>query len=339
MLSIVLDQPGHFRLAEADAPTTPGPGEVLVRVGRVGICGTDLHAFRGRQPFFNYPRILGHELGVEVVALGPGAASSGLQVGDRCAVEPYLNCGKCLACRRGKTNCCEKLQVLGVHMDGGMVEWLVVPANKLHRSTLPLEHLALVEMLCIGAHAVRRAALTPDEQVVVVGAGPIGLATAQFAKLSGAAVAVMEISPKRRDFCAQNLGIETLIDPRDDAVGALQDTFGGELPTVVFDATGNAASMAAAFRYVANSGKLVYVGLVQGEITFNDPEFHRREMTLFASRNATREDFQYVIAQLESGAVNIAPWITHRSTPRDFIAQFPTWLEPERGVVKAMLEF
>ena len=339
MISIVLDQPGSFRLAEAAKPAAPGPGEVLVRVGRVGICGTDLHAFRGRQPFFSYPRILGHELGVEVVELGSETATSGLAVGDRCAVEPYLNCGTCLACRRGKTNCCETLQVLGVHSDGGMVEWLVMPAKKLHRSTLPLDHLALVEMLCIGAHAVRRAQLTPDEQVVVVGAGPIGLATAQFAKLTGANVAVMEISPKRRDFCRANLGISTLIDPQDDAEGALRSALGGELPTVVFDATGNAQSMAASFRYVANSGKLLFVGLVQGDITFTDPEFHRREMTLFASRNATGEDFQAVIAALESGRVNIAPWITHRSKTDTFIQDFPTWLEPDRGVVKAMLEF
>jgi 2-desacetyl-2-hydroxyethyl bacteriochlorophyllide A dehydrogenase len=338
MLSIVLDQPGHFRLAEAPLPAAPGPGEVLVRVGRVGICGTDLHAFRGRQPFFSYPRILGHELGVEIVELGPETAGLGLSVGDRCAVEPYLNCGECIACRRGRTNCCEKLQVLGVHCDGGMVEWLVVPANKLHRSNLPLEHLALVEMLCIGAHAVSRAQLMADDQVVVVGAGPIGLATAQFAKLSGADVAVMEISPMRRDFCAEHLGIDTLIDPGDDAAAALRKALGGELPTVVFDATGNAQSMASAFRYVANSGKLVYVGLVQGEITFNDPEFHRREMTLFASRNATRKDFQEVISALETGRFNIAPWITHHSGPDDFIQNFPTWLEPERGVVKAMLK-
>lgn len=337
MLSIVLDQPGHFRLAEAAKPAAPGPGEVLVRVGRVGICGTDLHAFRGRQPFFNYPRILGHELGVEIVELGPETEGLGLAVGDRCAVEPYLNCGECIACRRGRTNCCEKLQVLGVHCDGGMVEWLVVPANKLHRSQLPLEHLALVEMLCIGAHAVSRAQLTPDEQVVVVGAGPIGLATAQFAKLTGADVAVMEISPSRREFCRKHLGISTLIDPQDDAVAALRAAHDGSLPTVVFDATGNANSMASAFRYVANSGKLLYVGLVQGDITFNDPEFHRREMTLFASRNATAHDFHTVIAALESGRVNIAPWITHQSTPDTFIQDFPTWLDPERGVVKAML--
>lgn len=338
MLGIVLDQPGQFRLAEAPQPAAPGPGEVLVRVGRVGICGTDLHAFRGRQPFFTYPRILGHELGVEIVELGPGTEGLGLAVGDHCAVEPYLNCGTCIACRRGRTNCCERLQVLGVHCDGGMVEWLVVPANKLHRSNLPLEHLALVEMLCIGAHAVSRAQLAADDQVVVVGAGPIGLATAQFAKLSGAKVAVMEVNPMRREFCGKHLGISTLIDPQDDAVAALREALDGELPTVVFDATGNAQSMTSAFRYVANSGKLIYVGLVQADITFHDPEFHRREVTLYASRNATPRDFQDVIAALESGRINIAPWITHRSVPDTFIHEFPTWLEPERGVVKAMLE-
>lgn len=338
MLGIVLDQPGQFRLAEVPQPAAPGPGEVLVRVGRVGICGTDLHAFRGRQPFFTYPRILGHELGVEIVELGPGTEGLGLAVGDHCAVEPYLNCGTCIACRRGRTNCCERLQVLGVHCDGGMVEWLVVPASKLHRSNLPLEHLALVEMLCIGAHAVSRAQLAADDQVVVVGAGPIGLATAQFAKLSGAKVAVMEVNPMRREFCGKHLGISTLIDPQDDAVAALREALDGELPTVVFDATGNAQSMTSAFRYVANSGKLIYVGLVQADITFHDPEFHRREVTLYASRNATPRDFQDVIAALESGRINIAPWITHRSVPDTFIHEFPTWLEPERGVVKAMLE-
>jgi len=339
MRTIILDQPGSFRLTETPEPGAPGPGEALVRVGRVGICGTDLHAFRGRQPFFSYPRILGHELGVEIVALGPQTAAHSLAVGDRCAVEPYLNCGQCLPCRRGRTNCCEKLQVLGVHRDGGMVEWLAVPVNKLHKSaTLPLDHLALVEMLCIGAHAVSRSQVEPGERALVVGAGPIGLATAQFALLAGADVTVMEISPARRAFCRAALGITRLIEPGDDPVANLRDALGGELPTVVFDATGNAQSMMAAFRYVGNSGKLILVGLVQADLTFHDPEFHRREMTLLSSRNATGADFAAVIAALESGRVNIAPWITHRSVPDQLITDFPTWLEPERGVVKAMLE-
>jgi 2-desacetyl-2-hydroxyethyl bacteriochlorophyllide A dehydrogenase len=343
MLTIVLDEPGRFRLTETPEPGAPGVGEALVRVGRVGICGTDLHAFRGRQPFFTYPRVLGHELGVEVMALGPETDAAGLRVGDRCAVEPYLNCGVCLACRRGRTNCCEKLQVLGVHRDGGMVTHLVVPVDKLHRSdSLPLEHLALVEMLCIGAHAVRRAEITPGEQVLVIGAGPIGLATAQFALVAGADVTVLEISPARRAFCRDALGITRLVDGTGltsaETAARLREVLGGDLPTIVFDATGNVNSMMNAFQLVANSGKLVFVGLVQGDITFNDPEFHRREMTLFASRNATAQDFRTVIDALESGRVNIAPWITHRTAPSTFIDDFPTWLEPERGVVKAMLE-
>ena len=342
MRTLVLEEPGRFVLTTRPEPPRPGPGEALVRVGRVGICGTDLHAFRGRQPFFTYPRVLGHELGVEVVALGPGLdeqTPARVQVGDRCAVEPYLNCGECLACRRGRTNCCERLQVLGVHRDGGMCEWLVVPVDKLHPSaTLPLAHLALVEMLCIGAHAVGRAQPEAGEEVLVVGAGPIGLATAQFACLTGANVSVLEVNPQRRAFCRDHLPVARVIDGGDDPVAALHGALGRDLPTLVFDATGNAQPMMGAFRYVANSGKLVFVGLVQADLTFNDPEFHRREMTLLSSRNATAQDFRHVIASLESGQVDIAPWITHHSVLAELPERFPTWLAPEQGVVKAMLE-
>ncbi len=202
MKTLVLERPGEFRLREAAEPGRPAPGEALIRIHRVGVCGTDLHAFHGRQPFFTYPRIVGHELGVEVVA----TEAPGLAPGDRCAVEPYLNCGTCLACRRGKTNCCVRLQTLGVHVDGGMQELLRVPAAKLHKSErLSLDELALVEMLCIGAHGVRRAELAPGEAALVIGAGPIGLSAATFARLVGARVLVLELSAKRRALCEQIL--------------------------------------------------------------------------------------------------------------------------------------
>lgn len=341
MQTIVLEQPGHFYLTDTPAPVEPGAGEALVRVHAVGICGTDLHAYRGRQPFFSYPRILGHELGVEIVALGPETTPSGLTVGDYCAVEPYLNCGVCGACRRGKTNCCERLRVLGVHIDGGMREWIVVPVQKLHRArSAPLEHLALVEMLCIGAHAVRRAQLSPGDPVLVVGAGPIGLSTLRFAQLAGADVAVLELSAARRAFCAEQLDMKDgLIDADSDIGSQLRERFGGDLPLVVLDATGNVNSMQKSFEYVANGGRLVFVGLVQADITFHDPEFHRREMTLLSTRNATREDFATVIAALDDGKVAVAPWITHRVGPDALIDAFPGWLDPAAGVVKAMLNF
>ncbi len=340
MKTIVLEQPGQFRLTETEPPAQPDVGEALVRVRRVGICGTDLHAFRGRQPFFSYPRILGHELGVEIVALGSSNPELGLNVGDVCAVEPYLNCGQCRACRRGKTNCCQNLKVLGVHTDGGMREWITVPMTKLHKAkSATLDHLALVEMLCIGAHAVRRAQLEPGEPVLVIGAGPIGLSTIQFAKLAGADVTVMEMSDKRMEFAQRHLGIDQWVDGRQEPVPQLQALLGGELPTTVFDATGNPQSMMKAFNLGAQGGKLVFVGLVQGELTFQDPEFHRRELTLFASRNATSADFAYVIQMIDEGKIQLGPWITHRASPEELLTEFPNWLDPEQGVVKAMLEF
>jgi threonine dehydrogenase-like Zn-dependent dehydrogenase len=289
MLEIVLQRPGQFTAGRAPPPR-PSPGEALVRIRRVGVCGTDLHAFAGRQPFFEYPRILGHELGVEVVEVVPGETlasdaapvNTALISGDRCAIEPYLRCGGCGACRAGRYNCCESLQCLGVHTDGGMRELLRVPLALLHKSeSLSLDQLALVETLGIGAHAVARSGLDQGESVLVVGAGPIGLATVQFAQLSGARVRVLEPNPARREFVTQ-FGAVALAAPD----GATYD--------VVFDATGNAAAMAESLRHVAHGGRLVFVGLVLGSVALDDPLFHRREVTLHASRNSCH-DFPRII--------------------------------------------
>lgn len=344
MKTITLTTPGEFVLTDTPAPTMPAPDEALVRVRRVGICGTDLHAFRGRQPFFSYPRILGHELGVEIVALGESTTDHNLAVGDICAVEPYLNCGTCSACRRGKTNCCTKLQVLGVHTDGGMREYITVPLNKLHKAEgATVDQLAVVEMLCIGAHAVRRAQLEPGEQVLVIGAGPIGLGTAAFAQLAGAEVTMLEMNDRRVEFCQRHLGINNFVTPYDgktgDDVPQQLEKLLGDAPTTVFDATGNVNSMNQAFHYPAHGGKLVFVGLVQDNISFHDPYFHSHELTLYASRNATAADFAHVVDALNGNKIDLNPWLTHQATPEELIDVFPTWLEPASGVVKAMLTF
>ncbi len=339
MKTIVLEQPGLLRLADTTPPNEPGAGQALVRVRRVGVCGTDLHAFKGDQPFLSYPRVLGHELGVEVVAIGPVERQPELAVGDYCSVNPYLNCGHCSACRRGRPNCCLTLKVLGVHIDGGMRELIAVPIDKLHKSlTLALDQLALVEMLCIGAHAVRRAQLTPGEQVLVIGAGPIGLSVIQFAQIAGATVIGMEVSEHRREFCRRHLGVKRWADGRREALPQIQGLLSGELPTAVFDASGNAGSMMRAFNYVAHGGKLILVGLFQGDVTFHDPDFHRRELTLMSSRNATDDDFAQVIGLLEAEKIDVAPWITHRVAPEELPGAFPGWVTPESQLVKAMLE-
>ena len=335
MRTIVLEEPGRFREADI-APPRPGTGEALVRVRRIGICGTDLHAYRGRQPFFTYPRVLGHELAVEVVALGPGA--DGPAPGTVCTVMPYLSCGACTACRRGRTNCCASLRVLGVHVDGGMAEYLSVPAaNLIAGGGLSLDQLALVENQSIGAHAVRRAAPEPDERALVVGAGPIGLGVVQALRAQGVDTVVTDVSEERLRFCRELLGVRQPVDARGDALPALREATSGELFTLVFDATGNAASMQRSFEFVASGGRLVFVGLVQADITFHDPEFHRREMTLFASRNATRRDFEWVMAAMGDGTIRSGPLITHRVEFGDAAEAFPSWLDPRSGVIKAVV--
>ncbi|HLZ61532.1 MAG TPA: zinc-binding alcohol dehydrogenase family protein [Ktedonosporobacter sp.] len=336
MKSIMLETPGQLRLQQQEEPPEPGAGEALVRVHRIGVCGTDLHAFRGEQPFFTYPRILGHELGVEVVATGP--QEQRLSVGMRCAVEPYFNCGHCPACLRGKPNCCVNLKVFGVHVDGGMRDYVLVPAARLHASTtLSYEQLALIEPLSIGAHAVWRAQLAEGERVLVVGAGPIGLAVTQFAVLAGAQVMVMDISEQRLAFCQRLWPQVSCIDASGDGLTALKQAVGEDLPPVVFDATGNPRSMHAAFSYVGFGGRLIFVGLFQGDVTFHDPDFHRRELTLLSSRNATSSDFLRIMGYLEAGQIDLTPWITHRAALDTVVEAFPHWFDRDSGIVKAVI--
>jgi len=338
MKGVVLKEPKHLSLIDAPEPSSREEGEALVRVHRVGVCGTDIHAFAGRQPFFTYPRILGHELGVEILEIPK--SDFGLSAGDYCAVEPYLNCGQCIACRHGRPNCCVKLQVLGVHVDGGMRERIKVPIRKLHQSKkLSLESLALVETLGIGAHAVDRAQLQKDEWVLVVGAGPIGLSVIQFASLAGVRLIVLDVNEQRLAFCRTHFHPAHTIGGADDVLEKLQTVTNGELPTAVFDATGHPASMNRSFEFVAHGGRLVFVGLVQGDITFNDPHFHRREITLFASRNSLPEDFRRIIDGMERGSIDPSVWITHRASVEQLPVTFPRWVEPGSGVIKAMVEF
>lgn len=321
MQQIVLKQPGHFVTAEAPPPTAQAD-EALVRIRRVGVCGTDYHAFQGNQPYFNYPRILGHELSAEVVSTPVN--DRGVKPGDRAAVEPYLNCGDCHACHAGKGNCCERLRVLGVHTDGGMQTYLAVPLDHVHKSeTLSFDQLALVEPLSIGAHAVVRSGLSLGEEVLVVGAGPIGLAVTQFALAAGGRVRVLEINPARRKFAAR-------------FEAEILERFDDRLAELVFDATGNVKSMEQSLARVAHGGRLVFVGLVQSNVAIDDPLFHRRELTLLSSRNSVNE-FPRIIRMIEQAQIDTAPWITHRLTLAEVPERFPT-LPSEPNCIKAMVE-
>ena len=338
MKAIQLEKPQHFRHLDIAEPGHPGSGEVLVRVHRVGICGTDYSGYLGKMPFYSYPRIPGHELGVEVLAVGDGVTK--VRPGDRCSVEPYINCQACSACRRGHANCCETLQVLGVHTDGGLRPQFIVPARKLHPSTkLTFEQLALVETLAIGCHAVNRGNPQAGESVLVIGAGPIGLSTIEFVKLTGAKTIVLDLNEQRLDFCRKTMGVDHTLQSRGDGaeLETLKQLTDGALPHVVIDATGSNKSMSNALNYVGFAGRLVYVGITTQEVSFGHPLMHRREMTLVASRNALPGDFTRIIRLIEEGEINTAPWITHHATFESMIEQFPQWLKPETGVIKAMV--
>ena len=307
-----------------------------MRVRRVGVCGTDLHAFQGQQPFFSYPRVLGHELGGEIVE---APAGSGLNVGDGVVVVPYVACMQCVACKRGRTNCCQNICVLGVHADGGMREYLPVPTrNLIVAQGLDFDSMALVECLSIGAHAVRRAEIEPGEDVLVIGAGPIGLGVLQFARQAGGRVIAMDMNQSRLDFWTGTLGGKETLLAGEGARERLSEMTGGDFPTVVIDATGHNGSMAAAIQLCAHSARLVYVGLTTKELTFLHTELHKRELDLRASRNATNEDFQKVIDALRDGSVEPSCMITHRSDLEGAVANFDSWTKPETGVIKAMLE-
>lgn len=336
MKQVVLNKPGEFSLSDA-AEVIRKEDEVLVKVHRVGICGTDIHAFHGRQPFFEYPRVLGHELAVEVLEVPSGNHS--LKPGDFCSVEPYINCGTCIACHSGKPNCCENLRVMGVHADGGMQDYISIPPHKLHKGKgLTLDQLALVETLGIGAHGVERADVRKDEFVLIIGAGPIGLSAMPFAMARGARVAVMDVSEHRLAFCRNQLGIEmTVRADKEDVPGRLRKLGGGDLPTAIIDATGNPKSMQGCFDIAAHGARIVFVGLFPGKITFDDPNFHRRELTLLASRNALPSTFDEIIDLMASGKMDTAPWITHRLALGD-VPQLFVRISADEALVKAMIE-
>lgn len=326
MISLTLTAARTFEWTTLPEAAAPGAGEVLVGIRAIGICGTDFSGYLGKMPFIEFPRILGHELGVEVLAVGDGVTN--VKVGDRCAVEPYLNCGVCHACKRGSTNCCETLRVLGVHCDGGMRERMVLPAHKLHAcNALGFEQLALVETLAIGCHAVNRAQVAAADEVLIIGAGPIGLTVLEFARAAEAAITVLELNGARREFVEKHYAGVRVVESLPDE-GAFQ---------VVFDATGHAGSMAGTLRFARFTGKVVFVGITKEPVTIDDPLFHRRELTLLASRNAVAADFPRILGMIQEGVIDTRPWISHRCVFEELPGEMEGWLRPESRVIKAVV--
>lgn len=336
MKTLICIKPGSFEYRDIIKPSEV-PNQSIIRVRRIGVCGTDLHAFQGTQPFFEYPRTLGHELSGDLVSVNN---ASGFEEGEAVTFIPYFSCGICIACRDGRPNCCSQLKVFGVHQEGGMVEYLSVPSNLLvHGKGLSYDELALVEPLSIGAHGVRRANIKQGENVVIIGVGPIGLASALFARLKGANVIILDIDKFRLSHCERVFGFQHTINVTEiDVINKLNCLTDGDMPSVVIDASGNLPAINEGFKYLAHGGRYILVGLQKNNIIFSHPEFHKREATLMSSRNATRQDFEYVIDKIKGKHINIEGFISTYVGFHEIKSEFTKWLPPNSGIIKAMIK-
>lgn len=338
MKAIILEEPKKFKNIEVAAISPPKAGEVTLKIRQLGVCGTDLHAYNGKQPFFNYPRILGHEIAAEVMALGEGV--SHLKVGDLCSVNPGINRIEDQTVRRGKTNCGTSLSLIGVHEDGAMQEYINHPADLVFPANgLTLDQISMIEPLAIGSHAVERADIQPEDIVLIIGAGPIGIGTVSMALLKSAKVLVLDMNQNRLDFISQKFPSVETIFLNDSVETALREKLNGDLPTVILDATGNKTSMENCINLIAPSGTIVFIGLFIGDFSFHDPLFHKKEVTLKSSRNAVATDFIKLIRLLKGNLVNIDGLITHRVPFNSLIENWDKLYLPEEKVIKAVIEF
>lgn len=325
MKALLCTQPGTLQLVEHPRPEAR-PGHVRVRIGHIGICGTDYHIFEGLHPYLEYPRIMGHELsGRAMEDSGDGR----IKEGDLLVVNPYISCGTCRACLNGKPNCCENIAVLGVHTNGGMCEEIVVPEGNLYPANgLTEKAAAMVEFLAIGAHGVARARIRPDSTALVVGAGPIGIGAALFAAIDGARVTLRDTSPDR-------LALARKVMP-----DATFELVGQEAPgtyDTVFDATGNIHAMNGGLGWLGHGGAYVLLSVVKGDLSFADPEFHKRETTLLASRNALKPDFEHVIACITDGRIPVDALATHETSFENAVTNLPLWAHDRETLIKAII--
>jgi 2-desacetyl-2-hydroxyethyl bacteriochlorophyllide A dehydrogenase len=335
MKYIVCNKPRDLEIKDKDIPIRK-EGEALLKVNKVGICGTDLHAYEGNQAFFTYPRILGHELATTVLEIDENP--QGIVVNDKVVVMPYVSCGKCIACGNGKTNCCSNISVLGVHGDGGMQEQITVPTNLLLKTkNLSYDQMTIVEPLAIGAHAISRALVKKGEFVAVIGCGPIGIGAMKIAQIAGAKVIALDVNKERLKYVNEQIGVKFIVDAGSNPVEKITEITGGDMTNVVIDASGNKHAIEAGIDYMAHGGRYVLVGLSNGELTFSHPEIHSKETTLMCSRNATIEDFKHVIKILNQFPTD--SFITHNVNHTEVVEQFDSWLNPKNGVIKVTVDF
>lgn len=329
MLAGICVEPGRFELRDAPVPEAAPEGWALVDIAAVGLCGTDYHIFAGKHPYLEYPRVIGHELSGRLVH-----AAGGMDAGSLVVINPYLSCGACRACRRGKPNCCTRIEVLGVHRDGGLCGRIAVPIENLYSAEgLSETEAAMVEFLAIGAHAVARSGIQAGDRVLVTGAGPIGIGTALFAQLEGAEVHLLDLSRRRLDLAGRRFGFAHL---HDDGKAILQGDLADGFD-LIFDATGTAKAIEAGFPLLAHGSTYVLVSVVKDTITFEDAEFHKRETRIVGSRNALKSDFERVMAAIRDRKIDTAPLLSAEFPLSELSTRFPALAADREELIKAVV--
>jgi threonine dehydrogenase-like Zn-dependent dehydrogenase len=333
MKAVSLVATGEARVVETREPQKHS-GELLLKVEMVGLCGTDLNSFRGRNPLVTYPRIIGHEIAATVVE-----GSSAIPAGTHVTVSPYTSCGQCASCRRGRFNACKDNQTFGVQRDGALTEWITVPEEKVYRSSsLSLKELCLVEPLTVGVHAVSRGRVTADDTVVVFGCGGVGLGAIAGAAFRGARTIAVDLDDAKLETARAAGATDLIHSAREDFRTRLREITEGHGPDVVIEAIGLPETFRGAVEEVAFTGRVVYIGYAKEPIAYETKLFVQKELDIMGSRNALPQDFREVIALLESGRFPVERTISAVVGMNDTPRILAEWSSHPAEFTKIMVE-
>lgn len=336
MKAIMLESPGKAALAPVAEPRSAGADEVLLQVRRVGLCGSDLNSYRGRNPLVTFPRIPGHEIAATVAVLNPNTPE--WQPGMNVTLSPYSNCGRCASCRRGRPNACQFNQTLGVQRDGALTEFIAVRADRLYRANLALKELCLVEPLTVGFHAAARGRVAEGDIVAVFGCGGVGLGAVAGAAFRGSTVIGVDLDEAKLATARKAGAAHTVNTAESDLHGELARLTDGRGPDVVIEAIGLPQTFRAAVEEVAFTGRVVYIGYAKEPVTYETKLFVQKELDILGSRNALPEDFRDVIRMLEAHRFPVDEAITHIVPMEETPEILEEWNREPARFTKIMIE-
>ncbi len=336
MKAVVLEGPGRAACQSVPEPAPPAADAVLVRVRKVGLCGSDLNSYRGRNPLVTFPRIPGHEVAATIVQATP--AYPQWAVGMAVTLAPYSNCGQCPACLRGRPNACQFNQTLGVQRDGALTETIAVPASRLFSASLSLKELCLVEPLTVGFHAAARGRVAPEEIVAVIGCGGVGLGAVAGAAFRGATVIGVDLDDAKLATAQKAGAAHTIHSERQDLHAALAELTGGRGPDVIIEAIGLPQTFRAAVEEVAFTGRVVYIGYAKEPVAYETRLFVQKELDILGSRNALPEDFRSVIRMLEEHRFPVDDTVTHIVPMEETPAILAAWDRDPAHFTKIMID-